>query len=31
LTKNMTVVLHPPHFSVSPVEDKTERPQFGHS
>jgi hypothetical protein len=25
---NMTVVPHPPNFSVSPNEDKTERPPF---
>jgi hypothetical protein len=25
---NMTVVPHPPYFSVSPTEDKTERPPF---
>jgi hypothetical protein len=23
---NMTVLPHPPYFSVSPIEDKTERP-----
>jgi hypothetical protein len=29
LTKSsMTVVPHPPYFSVSPIEDKTERPPF---
>jgi hypothetical protein len=27
-TKKMTVVPHPPYFSVSPIEDKTERPRF---
>jgi hypothetical protein len=27
----MTVVPHPPYFSVSPIEDKTERPPFWHS
>jgi hypothetical protein len=25
---NMTVVTHPSYFSVSPIEDETERPQF---
>jgi hypothetical protein len=25
---NMTVVPHPPYFSVSPVKDKTENPSF---
>jgi hypothetical protein len=29
LTKyKMTVVLHPPYFSVFPIEDETERPPF---
>jgi hypothetical protein len=27
--KNMTIVPHPPYISVSPVEDKNERPPFG--
>jgi hypothetical protein len=27
-TKNMTVFSHPPSFSVSPIEEKTERPPF---
>jgi hypothetical protein len=32
LTKsNMAVVPHPPYFSVSPIEDKTERPPFWHN
>jgi hypothetical protein len=25
---NMTVIPHPPYFSVSPIEDKTKRPLF---
>jgi hypothetical protein len=28
---NMAVVLHPPYFSVSLIEDKTKRPPFWHS
>jgi hypothetical protein len=28
---NMIVVLHPPYFSVSPIEDKTERAPFWHN
>jgi hypothetical protein len=27
----MTVILHSPYFSVSPTEDKTERPPFLHN
>jgi hypothetical protein len=31
LNKNkMTVVPHPRYFSVSPIQDKTERPPFWH-
>jgi hypothetical protein len=29
--KNMTLVSHPPYFSVSPIEDKTERLPFSHN
>jgi hypothetical protein len=28
---NMTVIPHPPYFSVSVIEDKTERPPFSHN
>jgi hypothetical protein len=28
---NMTIVAHPPYFSVSPTEDITERPPFRHN
>jgi hypothetical protein len=27
----MTVFSHPPSFSVSPIEEKTERPPFWHN
>jgi hypothetical protein len=31
VTTYMTVILHSPYFSVSPTEDKTERPPFLHN